>query len=84
MGLGIAAVSPCWYVVAAQHGPTALTTAAAMSTTGLLIGPPAIGFIAEGTSLTWGLGAVVLTAWLAVLCVFPVRWPSRIVETQPV
>lgn len=77
MGLGMAAVSPCLYVAAAQHGSKALTLAAAMSTTGLLVGPPAIGFIAEGTSLTWGLGAVVLTAWLAVLCVLPVRWPSR-------
>jgi MFS family permease len=84
MGLGMAAVSPCLYVVAARHGPTALTTAAAMSTTGLLVGPPAIGFIAEGTSLTWGLGAVVLTAWLAVLCVLPVHWPSRTAETVTV
>jgi MFS family permease len=77
VGLGMAAVSPCLYVAAAQQGSTALTTAAAMSTTGLLVGPPAIGFIAEGTSLAWGLGAVVLTAWLAVLSVLPVRWPSR-------
>ncbi|HET6479713.1 MAG TPA: MFS transporter [Actinoplanes sp.] len=77
VGLGMAAVSPCLYVAAAQLGSTALTTAAAMSTTGLLVGPPAIGFLAEGTSLVWGLGAVVLTAWLAVLSVLPVRWPSR-------
>jgi MFS family permease len=77
VGLGMAAVSPCLYVAAARHGSTALTMASAMSTTGLLAGPPAIGFIAEGTSLAWGLGAVVCTAWLAVLCVLPVRWPSR-------
>ncbi|MEV4350163.1 MFS transporter [Actinoplanes sp. NPDC049596] len=77
VGLGMAAVSPCLYVAAAQHGPAALTTAAAMSTTGLLAGPPAIGFIAEGTSLAWGLGAVVLTAWLTALIVLPLRWPSR-------
>ncbi|WP_067495302.1 MFS transporter [Actinoplanes sp. TFC3] len=77
VGLGMAAVSPCLYVAAAHHGSTALTMAAAMGTTGLLVGPPAIGFIAEGTSLAWGLGTVVGTAWLAVVSVLPVRWGSR-------
>jgi MFS family permease len=66
VGLGMAAVSPCLYVAAARHGPAALTAAATMSTAGLLAGPPAIGFLAEATSLTWGLGAVVVTAWLTV------------------
>jgi MFS family permease len=64
----MAAVSPCLYVAAARHGPAALTAAAAMSTTGLLVGPPAIGFLADVTSLRWGLAAVVVTAWLTVPC----------------
>jgi MFS family permease len=66
VGLGMAAVSPCLYVAAARHGAAALTAAATMSTAGLLAGPPAIGFLAEATSLTWGLGAVAVTAWLTV------------------
>jgi MFS family permease len=73
VGLGMAAVSPCLYVAAARHGPAALTAAAAMSTTGLLVGPPAIGFLAEATSLRWGLGAVVVTAWLTVPCALLLR-----------
>jgi MFS family permease len=73
VGLGMAAVSPCLYVAAARHGPAALTAAAAMSTTGLLVGPPAIGFLADVTSLRWGLGAVVVTAWLTVPCALLLR-----------
>ncbi|BEL01914.1 MFS transporter [Actinoplanes sichuanensis] len=81
VGLGMAAVSPCLYVAAARYGPAALTAAAAMSTTGLLVGPPAIGFLADATSLTWGLGAVVATAWLTVPLILalrpePVRTPA--------
>jgi MFS family permease len=76
VGLGMAAVSPCLYVAAAREGSATLTMAAAMSTTGLLAGPPVLGFIAEGTSLVWAMGAVAVTAWLAVLCVVPIRWPQ--------
>jgi MFS family permease len=77
VGLGMAAVSPCLYVAAARHGPAALTAAATMSTTGLLAGPPAIGFLAEATSLTWGLGAVVVTAWLTVPLILAPAVQSR-------
>jgi MFS family permease len=77
VGLGMAAVSPCLYVAAARHGPAALTAAATMSTTGLLAGPPAIGFLAEATSLTWGLGAVVVTAWLTVPLILAPAAQSR-------
>ncbi|GID33030.1 MFS transporter [Paractinoplanes brasiliensis] len=74
VGFGMAPVSPCLYVAAARQGPAALTVAAAMGTAGLLIGPPAIGFVAEGAGLVWGMAAVVATAWLAALCVLPVRF----------
>jgi len=77
VGLGMAAVTPCLYVAAAREGSTTLTVVSAMGTTGLLAGPPAIGFIAEGSNLTWGMSAVVITAWLAVLSVVPVRWPGK-------
>ncbi|MEV4706702.1 MFS transporter [Actinoplanes sp. NPDC049316] len=78
VGLGMAAVSPCLYVAAAREGSTTLTMAAAMSTTGLLAGPPVLGFIAEGSSLVWAMGAVVVAAWLAVLSVVPIRWPAPV------
>ncbi|GAA2706513.1 MFS transporter [Actinoplanes palleronii] len=80
VGLGMAAVSPCLYVAAAHHGSAALTAAATMSTTGLLVGPPVIGFLAEGVGLRWALAAVVLTAWLIIPCVLPIMWPVRTPE----
>ncbi|GAA2850063.1 MFS transporter [Actinoplanes cyaneus] len=73
VGLGMAAVSPCLYMAAARHGTTALTAAATMSTTGLLLGPPAIGF----AGLHWSMAVVVGTAWLTVLCALAMRWPAR-------
>lgn len=84
VGLGMAAVSPCLYVAAAREGTSTLTMVSAMSTTGLLAGPPVIGFVAEASSLTWGMGAVAVTAWLTVLCVVPVRWSRTPVAAEPV
>ncbi|BCY08406.1 MFS transporter [Actinoplanes sp. L3-i22] len=77
VGLGMAAVSPCLYMAAARHGTTALTAAATMSTTGLLVGPPAIGFVAQGVGLTWSMAVVAGTAALTALCATAIRWPSR-------
>ena len=56
VGLGIAAVTPCVYVAAAKNGSDALTVVATMGTTGLLAGPPVIGFIANASGLVgaWG------------------------------
>ncbi|SHG95447.1 MFS transporter [Streptoalloteichus hindustanus] len=69
VGLGMAAVTPCLYVGAAKEGPHALTLVAAMGTTGLLAGPPVIGFVSEATTLAWGMAAVALSAALVALCV---------------
>ncbi|WP_436535935.1 MFS transporter [Actinoplanes sp. HUAS TT8] len=74
VGLGMAAVSPCLYMAAARHGTAALTTAATMSTTGLLVGPPAIGLV----GLNWSMAVVVGTAGLTVLCALAMRWPARV------
>ncbi|GGO48982.1 MFS transporter [Streptomyces lasiicapitis] len=74
MGLGIAAVTPCVYVAAARQGPDALALVAAMGTTGLLAGPPVIGFIAAGTSLVWGMAAVAVSACLVSVCAARIRW----------
>ena len=84
VGLGMAAVSPCLYVAAAREGTSTLTMVSAMSTSGLLAGPPVIGFIAEASNLTWGMGAVAVTAWLTVLCVVPVRWSRTPVAPEQV
>jgi MFS family permease len=79
VGLGIAAVTPCVYVAAAKQGPDALTLVAAMGTTGLLAGPPVIGFIANASSLVWGLSAVAASALVVSLCGTQIRWtPARV------
>lgn len=75
VGLGIAAVTPCVYVAAARQGPDALTLVAAMGVTGMLAGPPTIGFIANASNLAWGMAAVALSALLVSLCALRIRWP---------
>ncbi|KAF2776768.1 MFS transporter [Streptomyces sp. OM5714] len=76
MGLGIAAVTPCVYAAAARQGSDALTLVAAMGTTGLLAGPPLIGFIAGASSLAWGMGAVAASAGAVALCGTRIRWTA--------
>ncbi|WP_438291750.1 MFS transporter [Streptomyces sp. HUAS TT7] len=76
VGLGIAAVTPCVYVAAARQGSDALALVAAMGTTGLLAGPAVIGFIANGTSLVWGMGAVALSALVVSVCSTRIRFPA--------
>ncbi|TCO47352.1 MFS transporter [Actinocrispum wychmicini] len=80
VGLGMAAVTPCIYVAAAKAGPNALTLVAAMGTTGLLAGPPVIGFITNATTLVWGMAAVAASALLVCLCVTQIRWPADMVK----
>lgn len=74
VGLGCAAVTPCVYVAAAKQGPDALALVAAMGTTGLLAGPPFIGFVANSSSLVWGLGVVAAAALVVSLCGTQIRW----------
>lgn len=76
VGLGIAAVTPCVYVAAAGQGSDALTLVAAMGTTGLLAGPPVIGFVANAGGLVWGLGAVAGSAVAVSLCSTRIRWTA--------
>ncbi|MCI3934603.1 MFS transporter [Streptomyces sp. AN091965] len=74
MGLGLAAVTPCVYVAAARQGSRALALVAAMGTTGLLAGPPVIGFVASGSSLVWGMAAVAASALLVSCCALRIDW----------
>ncbi|MGA4838234.1 MFS transporter [Streptomyces sp. G45] len=82
MGLGLAAVTPCVYVAAANQGSDALALVAAMGTTGLLAGPPVIGFIASGSSLVWGMAAVAASAVLVSLCATRIRWKPVAAEAS--
>jgi MFS family permease len=74
VGLGCAAVTPCVYVAAAKQGSQALALVAAMGTTGLLAGPPLIGFVANASSLVWGLAVVAAAAAVVSLCSTRIRW----------
>ncbi|HEY3870802.1 MAG TPA: MFS transporter [Actinocrinis sp.] len=76
IGLGVAAVTPCVYVAAARQGSDALTLVAATGTTGLLLGPAAIGFIANATGLVWGMAAVAACALVVSLCSTRIRWAA--------
>lgn len=78
VGLGAAAVSPCVYAAAARQGPGALTIVAATDTVGLLVGPPVIGFVAQASNLSWGLGTVVLCAAAVALSATRIRWTSAV------
>ncbi|MER5427904.1 MFS transporter [Streptomyces sp. NPDC002588] len=74
VGLGCAAVTPCVYVAAARQGSDALALVAAMGTTGLLAGPPLIGFVANASGLVWGLALVAAAAAVVSLCSTRIRW----------
>jgi Na+/melibiose symporter-like transporter len=73
VGIGCAAVTPCVYAAAAKQGSDALALVAATGTTGLLGGPPLIGFVANASGLVWGLG-VVAAAAVVSLCSTRIRW----------
>ncbi|MEU6388312.1 MFS transporter [Streptomyces sp. NPDC046939] len=83
VGLGIAAVTPCVYVAAARQGSDALALVAAMGTTGLLAGPPLIGFVAGASSLVWGLGVVAAAAAVVCLCGTRIRWQDAERQEPP-
>ncbi|MFJ3984854.1 MFS transporter [Streptomyces fungicidicus] len=77
VGLGMATVTPCLYVAAADQGPDALALVAAMGTTGLLAGPALIGFVAGRTDLTTGMAVVAASAVLVAVCSGRVHWKER-------
>ncbi|GEM45568.1 MFS transporter [Deinococcus cellulosilyticus] len=47
------------------HPSLAMAAIATMGYTGFLLGPPIIGFVAHATTLTWGLGLVVVLSLIA-------------------
>ncbi|MFD9721262.1 MFS transporter [Streptomyces sp. NPDC059076] len=83
VGLGVAAVTPCVYVAAAKRGSDTLTLVAAMGTTGLLAGPPLIGFVASASSLAWGFGLVSACVFVVALCGTRIPWEASAPRTEP-
>jgi MFS family permease len=57
-GAGFAAVFPFLFSAAGRQGPTALAGVATMGYSGVLIGPPVIGFVAHGLGLQAALAIV--------------------------
>ena len=80
VGLGVAAVTPCIYVAAAKQGSEALALVAAMGTTGLLAGPPFIGFVANASSLVGGLAVVAAASVVVALCSTQIRWTPVVAD----
>jgi MFS family permease len=62
-GGGVAMVFPFVFSAAGRHGSTALAGVATLGYSGNLIGPPAVGFLAQG----WGLQAAL--GFVGILCV---------------
>lgn len=68
LGIGLANGIPLLFVAAAESGPTpseGISGAATLGYLGLLAGPPLIGFVAEATSLTFGLALVAVLVAIA-------------------
>ena len=76
VGLGIASVTPCVYVAAANQGSDAQALVAAMGTVGLLAGPGVIGLIANAAGLGWAMGAVAIAAGVVAACTSRIRWSA--------
>jgi MFS family permease len=62
-GAGLAAVFTFIFSAGGRHGPTALAGVATLSYSGSLLGPPLIGFIAQG----WGMQMAI--AFIALVCI---------------
>ena len=82
LGLGMATVVPTAFAAAGRHADTlaggapgeasaarAVALLSGFGYTGLLLGPPLIGWLAQATTLTWALGLLVLLVAAIVLLV---------------
>jgi predicted MFS family arabinose efflux permease len=71
VGAGLAAAAPILFSAATLVPGTSRAAGIAAATSigygGFMLGPPLIGMIAHGTSLTWALGVLVLSAGLLAL-----------------
>jgi predicted MFS family arabinose efflux permease len=85
-GLGVACVFPVVLSTAGRAEPDrsgpAVALVSTIGYTGFLAGPPLIGFVADRTTLAWGLGVVALLAAVAAALAVRLR-PSRPPAPRP-
>jgi MFS family permease len=78
-GLGVACVFPVVLSAAGRAEPgrsgPAVALVSTIGYTGFLAGPPFIGFVADRTTLAWGLGVVALLAAVAAVLAVRLRAP---------
>ena len=73
-GIGVATVSPCVYAAGAREGGVALASVMTLGSLGYLVGPLAIGAVAQATNLSWGMGVVATSAIALAWLSRRVRW----------
>lgn len=73
-GAGFASVFPFVFSSAGRHGATALAAVATFSYSGGLIGPPVIGFLAQGWGMQVALGLIGVMAIAIALSASRARW----------
>ncbi|WP_353152757.1 MFS transporter [Herminiimonas fonticola] len=73
-GAGFAAVFPFVFSAAGRHGSTALAAVATFSYSGGLIGPPVIGFLAQGWGMQIALGLIGVMALAIAVAASRARW----------
>jgi len=73
-GAGFAAVFPFVFSAAGRHGSTALAAVATFSYSGGLIGPPVIGFLAQGWGMQVAVGLIGVMAIAIAIAASRARW----------
>ncbi|MFJ7567921.1 MFS transporter [Herminiimonas sp. NPDC097707] len=73
-GAGFASVFPFVFSSAGRHGATALAAVATFSYSGGLIGPPIIGFLAQGWGMQVALGLIGVMAIAIAISASRARW----------
>jgi MFS family permease len=73
-GIGVATVSPCVYAAGAREGGVALAAVMTLGSLGFLVGPLAIGAVAQATNLSWGMAVVAAAAVALALLSRRVHW----------
>jgi MFS family permease len=73
-GAGLAAVFPFVFSAAGRHGAASLAAVATFSYSGGLLGPPVIGFLAQGWGMRAALAFVVVIAIGIALAASRARW----------
>jgi MFS family permease len=73
-GAGLAAVFPFVFSAAGRHGATSLAAVATFSYSGGLIGPPLIGFLAQGWGMRAALGFIGLLGVAIAIAASRAKW----------